>query len=107
MLAQTSIAAATAVLDYDLLTNNTQAKAERARILVAVGLQGSAAGGDTKIQLMVGQTEVAQIYNLTTGFPNKDAMFTLNYPIGTERIYAKVTDAPATNPINYAHETRP
>jgi len=101
MLGQVSVAAASAVLDYDLLRDQTFKTSQRARRIVAVGLAGSAAALDTKCKLMVGNLEVGVIYNAATGAPTRDHMFRIGayVPPGAE-VYLIVTDAPATNPIN-------
>ena len=70
-LVEVSIAAATAVLGYDLLQNEELRQAGRSRRLVAAALKGSAAGGDAKVELMVGRNRIAKIYNTGTGFPNR------------------------------------
>ena len=102
-LQQVSIAAATAVVGYDLLTSAEFQVAPYRRRIVASGLAGSAAALDTLIRLMVGNTEVAKQYNSATGAPDRDAMFRIgeDVPGGTE-IRAYIVDAPATNPINLA-----
>lgn len=100
---QTSVAAATAVVGYDLLNNTPYKSSSVPRRIVAVGLRGSAAALDTEISILVGRTEVARIFNDATGAPNRDAMFHVgeNVPPNAE-IIARVIDAPATNPINLA-----
>ena len=100
---QVSVAAATAVVDYDLLRNTQFKVSSRPRRLVAAGLRGSAAALDTLVALMVGTTEVGRIYNDATGAPNRDAMFRIGARVPPNmEITAKVVDAPATNPINLA-----
>lgn len=99
-----SIAAATAVLGYDLLTNRADiAVSGRPRVLRAIGLTGSAAAGDSAVDIKVGNAIVASLYNSATGFPTNDAAkFPTSYhvPAGVP-ISAIVTDAPVTNPLNF------
>lgn len=101
---QSSIAAATAVVGYDLLTTEPAARQSGApRTLDAFALTGSAAAGDTKVSVRIGATEVATAYNTATGFPTQDAskidMGALFIPGGSP-LSVLVTDAPVTNPIN-------
>lgn len=101
MIIAASIAAATAVVDYDLLTNQPGKATGNHRVITGVSLLGSAAAGDTIVDLKVGETRVARLYNRTTGFPNMDDMRPLEsmVPAG-EPVSAIVADAPATNAIN-------
>jgi len=98
-----SVAAAVAVVGYDLLTNRPDiATAARNRVLRAVGLVGSAAAGDSQVDFKVGNAVVSSLYNSGTGFPTADAakfptMF--HVPAGAP-LSIIVTDAPATNPLN-------
>jgi len=96
-----SVAAATAVVGYDLLSGSRMRQSNLDRTLVAAGLAGSAAAGDTVVELYVGTTLVAVLYNLATGFPNRDSLMRIGavVPAGVE-VVARVTDAPATNAIN-------
>ena len=98
-----SVAAATAVLGYDMLsTRNDIATAGRNRVLRALGLTGSAAAGDSALDIYVGTVRVATIYNSATGFPSNDAAkFPTAYAVPPSTpISAIVVDAPATNPLN-------
>jgi len=96
------VAAATAVLGYDLLTNRPDiAVSGRDRTLRAIGLTGSAAIGDSGADFKVGNVTVGTIYNTATGFPTADAaQFKTAYhvPAGTP-LSIVVIDAPATNPL--------
>jgi len=97
---EVSIAAATAIVDYDLFTNVPGAEVLLGERVLFVALKGSAAAGDTRVRVMVGTTLVAWLYNNDTGAPNRNDLI----PVGTKkrpigRIYGIVTDAAATNPI--------
>lgn len=98
-----SVAAATAVLGYDLLTNRPDIQTSgRDRVLRAVGLTGSAAGGDSAVDFKVANVTVASLFNSATGFPSNDASkFPTQFvvPAGMP-LSIIVTDAPATNPLN-------
>jgi len=98
-----SIAAATAVLGYDLLTNRPDiATSAQRRTLRALGLTGSGAAGDTVVDFKVGNRTVATLYNTATGFPTNDASkfpTAYNVPPGSP-VSVVVTDAPVTNALN-------
>lgn len=97
-----SVAAATAVVDYDLLKDSELQEVEYARSIVGIGLKGSAAAGDSKVEIMVGDKSIGHLYNSATGFiaGRNDIIDTMsNIPSGT-KIRGIVRDAPATNPLN-------
>lgn len=102
MLISNSVAAAVAVVGYDLFQDLPNATIAAGQRITGVGLRGSAAAVDTKVRIMAGNVEVASIYNNNTGAPGRDDMLPVTYvhrgpPV---RVYGIVTDAPATNPIN-------
>lgn len=102
IIAQVSVAAATAIVGYDLLRDSIYKRSGLPRILRGAALTGSAAGGDTLVALYIDVVKVALLYNVTTGFPTKDHFFPLGdlpVPPGSD-VSAIVEDAPATNPIN-------
>ena len=102
-LQQVSIAAATAVVNYDLLTDAIFQTDGRSRRIVAAGLAGSAAALDTIVRLMAGTRQIGTIYNAATGAVTRDSMFRIGEDIPPNTpIHAYVVDAPATNPINLA-----
>lgn len=101
MIAQTSVAAATAVLGYNLLTGSVFDQVSWPRVLRGAALAGSAAALDAKIEIFIGTNKVAELYNSATGAPNRDHLFPINARIGPgEEVSAIVVDAPATNPLN-------
>lgn len=97
-----SIPAATAVVGYDLLTGERDARVPFARKLDTIALVGSAAAGDTIIELFVQGQSVGKYSNSSTGVSidrTKD-MIPLNIYVGAnELIEAKVIDAASTNPV--------
>lgn len=99
---QVSVAAATAIAEYDLMRDTVFREANNNRRIVAAGLAGSAAALDTLIRLMAGTRQIAVMYNTATGAPQTDRdMQRLGEIIpGGTPIHAFVVDAPATNPIN-------
>lgn len=98
-----STAAATAVLGFDLLSNRPDvAVSGEDRVLRALALTGSAAAGDSAVDVKVGNVIVASLFNSALGFPTNDASkFETSYfvPAGTPMSII-VTDAPVTNPLN-------
>ena len=101
-LGQVSIAAATAVVSYDLAQNTVWQQSDKPRRIRSAGLAGSAAALDTKVDVMIGAVKVGEMYNTSTGAVSRDAdMFNFGsmVPPGTE-VHFFVVDAPATNPIN-------
>lgn len=97
-----SIAAATAVVGYDLLTDNRQQVLPYPRVILGLKLTGSAAAGDTKVELWVGERRIGEYFNTNTGYGNADDIQPVNTPVppGTP-IHLIVVDAPNTNPINF------
>lgn len=99
---QASVAAATAIVNYDLASGTAWQNQSKDRALTGFGLMGSAAAGDTKVDLFIDTVKVGEYYNINTGFPNNDSLIELDMlyvPAGAQ-IHVLVTDAPATNPIN-------
>ena len=101
MLGQASVAAATAVIGYDLANGQTWKQSMARRRLRGCALAGSAAAGDTEVHIFRGSVKIGELFNTATGFPTRDHLF----PIGSdippgEEISVLVVDAPATNPIN-------
>ena len=101
MIGQFSIAAATAVVGYDLAGDTVWQTAAYDRSIAAIGLAGSAAALDTEIRIMAGTVEVGNMFNSSTGAPNRDSMFRMGFrlPANTP-VHLYIVDAPATNPIN-------
>lgn len=100
-MGQVSVAAATAVLGYDLTTGTLWAVQGNNRVLTGIAVAGSAAAGDAKFDLFIDQVKVGEFYNTTTGFPTRDHFYNLNnvVPAGS-KISMICTDAAATNPLN-------
>ena len=101
-----SVAAATAVLDYDLFSNEVWSRSPTNRTLNGIGTRGSAAAGDTMFEVFIDEVRVGNFYNISTGFPNNDdiaALDQLIVPAGAQ-LRAIVRDAATTNPINVTVE---
>lgn len=100
-MGQASVAAATAALGYDLTTGQIWAVQGNDRALTGFAICGSAAAGDTKVDVYVDQVKVLEAYNTTTGFPTKDHFYMVDaYVPAGSKISVIVTDAASTNPIN-------
>lgn len=98
---EVSVAAATAVVDYDLFRDTTWQTVSYDRVVSSIAVCGSAAAGDTKVALFVDGEKVGEYYNTATGFPTADHDRALEIPVPAgARLSCIVTDAPATNPIN-------
>ena len=100
-MGQVSVAAATAALGYDLTTGQIWATSSDDRIITGFAITGSAAAGDTKVDVFIDQVKILEAYNTTTGFPTRDHFYALDAfcPAGS-KISVIVTDAASTNPIN-------
>jgi hypothetical protein len=100
-IGQTSVAAATAALGYDLTTGQIWATSSSDRALTGFAICGSAASGDTKVDFYVDQIKIGEFYNTTTGFPTKDHFYPIDaYVPAGSKMSIIVTDAAATNPVN-------
>jgi len=96
-----SIAAAVAVLNYNMLQNSPHRQDSRPRRLKAAALAGSAAAGDSAVAISINQLEVARIFCTTTGFPTRDHLKEIEVPVpANSEVSVVVVDAPATNPLN-------
>ena len=108
-VAENSIAAATAVVGYDLLSNDINQQSGGRRRIGRAGLAGSAAALDTKVGVFIGTNKVGTLFNVATGAVLMDAHgrnIQAIVPADTE-VHLYVEDAPATNPINYVVEFTP
>jgi hypothetical protein len=101
-----SVAAATAVLGYDLLNNNIMQSVGYPRVITGIGFCGSNAAGDCMADLIVDGRVYTQLVNIDTGFPNNDEIIPQNIPVPAgSKIILRVTDAASTNPINVIVKT--
>lgn len=101
-IGQASVAAATAVVGYDLLKDTWFQNIARNRYVTGFGLAGSAAALDTKVELFIDTVKIGDFYNSGTGLPNNDSILPLDKlfcPAGA-LVHVYITDAPVTNPIN-------
>lgn len=106
MIGQNSVAAATAVVGYDLFKDTIWQQAPFDRVLSGFGMAGSTAALDTKASIYVGTVKVGEFFNSATGAVMlSDHMFDMDEDVpGGEQLHCYVDDAPASNPINVAVE---
>lgn len=105
-----SVAAATAVVGYDILQDARLQDVQYQRQLVSVRITGSAAAGDTLLDLEIGQQFLGTYANTNATPPgNREDLQDLGGPIvyPGEKIQMFVQDAPTTNPIVVEIETIP
>ncbi len=101
-----SVAAATAVVNEDLIDSDVNTKLHTiepfVRRVTGIKLTGSAVAGDCKISARVSGVEVAQLFNTDVGFGNADDVQDVDFDVLTgERMALVVIDAPVTSPINF------
>lgn len=97
-----SVAAATAIVGYDIFKDQVWARAPVDRVLTGIGIKGSAAALDTEVEVYVDEVRVGNFFNGSTGVPNNDDLMDiedLGVPAGAQ-LRCIVKDAPVTNPIN-------
>jgi len=97
-----SVPAATAVLGADLFIGQVWARSPMDRALDGIACRGSAAAGDTEIEVYIDEVRVGQFFNNLLAFPNIDDLLpleSLGIPAGAQ-LRAIVRDAATTNTIN-------
>jgi len=99
---QASIAAAVAVLDADLFVGQVWARTPQNRVLSGIACNGSAAVGDTEIEVFIDEVRVGNFFNNKLGFPNVDDLLPVEnlFVPGSAQLRATVRDAATTNPVN-------
>lgn len=104
-----AVAAATAILDYDIFQGNEDLRRRNyARMITSMAVAGSAAAGDTAFDLKVNGAKVATFVNRALGWPTNDHRQRLAIPVPANALLeAEITDAATTNPINVEMETVP
>jgi len=104
-----TIAAATAVLDYDIFQGNEYLRrVNYPRVVISVACAGSTAAGDTAFDLKVNGAKLASFTNRAAGWPTNDHKQRVAIPVPANAlIEAEITDAALTNPINVEVETVP
>lgn len=101
-----SVAAATAVLGYDLMSNSILQSVGYPRVITGIGFTGSNAAGDCMADVIVDGRVYTQLVNIDTGYPNNDEIIPMNIPVPSgSKIIVRITDAASTNPINLIVKT--
>jgi len=93
------VAAATAIVGYDLFTAEVWARSPMDRILVGAGIAGSAVIGDSEVEIFIDEVRVGQFFNNRLLLPTQDEIQDLEdlfVPAGAQ-LRAIVRDAPATS----------
>jgi len=103
---EVSVAAATAVVGYDLFVDEWFQIMQDDRTLVGIGVAGSAAALDCEVGLFVGVSKVGNYMNKATGAVLMDAhRVELDAEVEAgEMLHCYVTTAPGTNPLNISLE---
>lgn len=101
-----SVAAATAVVGYDLFADEWFQIMNEDRDLAGIGVCGSAAPLDCEVELFIGVRKVGNYMNKATGAVLMDAhRVDLDAEVEAgEMLHLYVTVAPGTNPINVSLE---
>ena len=96
-----SVAAATAVVGFDMMTGQRWKEQGNDRVLTGVALCGSAAEGDSEVEVLVDETRIGSFFNTKLLFPDEDDLIAVNVIVAANaEITVVVVDAPATNPLN-------
>ena len=96
-----AVAAATAVVGYDLFTAEVWARSPVDRILTGTGVAGSAVIGDAEVELFIDEVRVGSFFNNRLLLPTQDEIQDLEdlfIPAGAQ-LRSIVRDAPATSII--------
>ena len=103
-----AVAAATAVVDFDLMEDQRLQSVSYTRTLTGLKLTGSAVIGDTIVDLFIGEDYLGRYANTSLTEGNRDDIQPLpNVMVyASEQIHVVVVDAPTSHPvvvnINYA-----
>jgi len=104
-----SVAAATAVLDYDIFQGNEDLRRRNfPRMITGLSCGGSAVAGDTAFDLKINGAKVGSFINRGLLWPTNDHKQHLAIPVlANALVEAEITDAATTNPVNVEVETIP
>lgn len=96
-----AVAAATAIIGYDLFTGQVWARSPVDRILTGTGVTGSAVIGDSEVEMFIDEVRVGSFFNNRLLVPTQDEVVDLEdlfIPSGA-LLRSIVRDAPATSII--------
>ena len=109
---EVSVAAATAVINYDMLSSSAAAQrgarmSNVVRVITGIGVCGSAAAGDCEVQIFVEDAYYGNMKNKATGGVTNDHILKgLDIPVpAAAQIRIVVSVAPGTNPLNVVIQT--
>lgn len=102
-------AAADFAVGADMLADHRYKRTGFDRWITGMALVGSAAAGDMKVEIYVGSSSVAELYNDKTGLGvNKDSVLTYRIAVRAGQVIsAVVRDASGTNPGRLLVQTVP
>jgi len=101
MLNYASVAAATAVVGYDILQGRKWRRENFGRVMTGIGVGGSAAIGDCDAELFINGVNVGEFKNLVLGWTSKDYILPCQIPIPANALMEmKMTTGATTNPVN-------
>lgn len=96
-----SIAAATAIVGFDMAEGSRWKEQGNDRVLEAIGLCGSAAEGDSEVDILIDETRIGTFFNTKLLFPDEDDMVAVNVIVpANSEVTIQVKDAATTNPLN-------
>ncbi len=93
------IAAAAAVVDYDMFTGQVWARQPQDRVITGLACTGSAVIGDSEVEVFVDEVRIGNFFNNKLLLPNNDDLMpleSLGIPAGSQ-LRALVRDAPTTS----------
>jgi len=96
-----AVAAATAIVGFDIFTGEVWARSPVDRILTGTGVTGSAVIGDTELEMFIDEVRVGSFFNNRLLVPTQDEVVDLEdlfIPAGAQ-LRSIVRDAPATSII--------
>ena len=97
---QTGVAAATAVVGYDMYTGESMAEIPAGARVVAVAVTGSAVIGDSRVEFKAGNDSIAKVYNSALLVGAREALVPAvwrNKSGAAQHLFCTVLDAPATS----------
>lgn len=96
-----SVAAATAIVGFDLAAGERWKEQGNDRVLIGLALCGSAAEGDTEVDVFIDETRIGTFFNTKLLFPDEDDLIAVGVIVpANSELSVIVQDAPTTNPVN-------
>ncbi len=96
-----SVAAATAVVGFDMAEGQRWKEQGNDRVLTGLALCGSAAEGDSEVDVFVDETRIGTFFNTKLLFPDEDDVIEVGVIVpANSEVSLVVQDAATTNPLN-------